>query len=376
MDNLLPWLSLKSIPGIGNLLYKRLLDQFSTPENVLNGSLEDFKKVQGITHRIVSNIRNKKNFDWEKKELDLAATKNFRIITILNEEYPELLKEIPDPPPLLYINGKIDPSSVNIAIVGSRNASSYGISTSEKLGRELVSKGITIVSGMAIGVDTSAHKGALAGKGKTIAVLGSGLGKIYPKQNKNLFYEIAENGAVISEFPISEEPLPHNFPRRNRIISGISHGTIVVEAALKSGSLITARLAAEQNREVFAVPGNIRSFTSTGTHSLIKQGAKLVENGNDVIEELGYLMENQQEIKSSENCDFAKKIISNSDRLDNDEMKVYNLLEVYPKHIDEILRNLSMESGKLSSILLQLELSGVITQTPGKYYLIDEGNSE
>ncbi len=375
MEKLLPWLSLKSISGVGNLLYKRLLDQFTTPENVFNGSLEDFKKVQGITHRIVSNIRNKKNFDWEKKELDLAATKNFRIITILNEEYPELLKEIPDPPPLLYINGKID-HSVNIAIVGSRNASSYGISTSEKLGRELVSKGITIVSGMAIGVDTSAHKGALAGKGKTIAVLGSGLGKIYPKQNKSLFYEIAENGAVISEFPISEDPVPHNFPRRNRIISGISHGTIVVEAALKSGSLITARLAAEQNREVFAVPGNIRSFTSTGTHSLIKQGAKLVENGNDVIEELGYLMEKQQEIKSSENCDFAKKSISNSDRLDNDEMKVYNLLEVYPKHIDDILRNLSMESGKLSSILLQLELSGVITQTLGKYYLLNEGNSE
>ncbi len=286
-----------------------------------------------------------------------------------------MLKEIPDPPPYLYINGKIDPS-VNIAIVGSRNASSYGISTSEKLGRELVSKGITIVSGMAIGVDTSAHKGALAGKGKTIAVLGSGLGKIYPKQNRDLFYDIAENGAVISEFSISEDPVPHNFPKRNRIISGISHGTIVVEAALKSGSLITARLAAEQNREVFAVPGNIRSFTSTGTHSLIKQGAKLVENGDDVIEELGYLMENQQETKFSENCDVAKKIISNSDRLDNDEMKVYNLLEVYPKHIDEILRNLSMESGKLSSILLQLELSGVITQTPGKYYLLNEGKRE
>ncbi len=204
----------------------------------------------------------------------------------LYPDYPALLLEIPDPPPYLYVYGCISSTQQNISIVGSRNATQYGLETTQRLGRDLASLGLTIVSGMARGIDTAAHEGALMAHGKTIAVLGSGFDKIYPRENEKLFHRIAETGAVISEFPLNAEPEAHHFPMRNRVISGLSLGTVVVEATLRSGSLITARLAAEQNREVFAVPGSVNSFKSTGTHTLIKQGAKLVEQAGDIMDEI------------------------------------------------------------------------------------------
>jgi DNA processing protein len=363
VDNILPWFALKSTPGIGDLLFKRLIDRFNSPEVVFRATRKDLVDVEGITPRLAASIKQHKIGDSVKKDLDLVMQKGYKIVTLTDTEYPPLLLQIPDPPPFLYVFGRLNGSVRNIAVVGSRNATRYGISTTRRLCHDLVKLEMTITSGMALGIDSAAHEGALMGKGSTIAVLGSGLERVYPEQNRKLFHQIAENGAVISEFPLKTEPDAHNFPRRNRIISGMSLGTVVVEATKRSGSLITARPAVEQNRDVFAVPGSIQSFKSTGTHTLIKQGAKLVEHARDIIEELEYLIKTPVEIdKPADN--ITEKISS----LSPDERVVFESLEPYPVHIDDIARKLSIEAGKLSSILLQLELKGFALQSPGKFF--------
>jgi DNA processing protein len=363
VDHILPWFILKSVPGIGDLLFKRLIDRFNSPEFILEASHKDLVEVDGITSRLADRINRHKVCDSVKLDLDLVMQKGYKIVTMAGTDYPPLLLQIPDPPPFLYVFGHLGDSLRNIAVVGSRNATRYGILTTRRLCHDLVKLEMTIVSGMALGIDSAAHEGALMGNGKTIAVLGSGLERIYPEKNRKLFYQIAENGAVISEFPLKTEPDAHNFPRRNRIISGISLGTVVVEATKRSGSLITARLAAEQNREVFAVPGSIQSFKSTGTHTLIKQGAKLVEHARDIMEELSHVIKTPIENdKSSENK--IKKL----SLLSADEMLVFESLEPYPVHIDDLARMLSMEPGKLSSVLLQLELKGMALQSAGKFF--------
>jgi DNA processing protein len=331
MDNIRPWFFLKSVPGVGNLLGKRLIDIFKTPQNVFQASAEKLLQVDGVTNRHVTAIKSHK-IPWKvKAELDLLARKEYRIITLADPDYPRLLREIPDPPPFLYVSGRLDSSALKIAVVGSRNATGYGLTTTKNLCADLASLGITIVSGMARGIDTAAHEGAMAGGGKTIAVLGSGLERIYPAENANLFHRISENGAVVSEFALLTEPEGHNFPLRNRIISGMSLGTVVVEATKKSGSLITARLAAEQNREVFAVPGSIQSFKSTGTHTLIKQGAKLVEHAQDIVEELAPFLETNKRPGNTPPDETDENLAS----LSVDESQVYNALEPYPIHIDK-----------------------------------------
>jgi len=281
---------------------------------------------------------------------------------------PALLRHIPDPPPFLYVYGNLHATQKNIAVVGSRNATGYGISITKKICADLAALKLTVVSGMARGIDTAAHEGALAGKGMTIAVLGSGLENIYPAENRKLFHTISENGAVVSEFSLKTEPDARNFPVRNRIISGISLGTVVVEATKNSGSLITARLAAEQNREVFAIPGSIQSFKSTGTHTLIKQGAKLVEHAQDIMEELAHQIypHHTHNFDAPEIHDAINEL-----SLSPDESKVFNALEPYPIHIDDLARKISMESNKLSGILLHLELKGIVQQSPGKLFSLE-----
>lgn len=370
MENILPWLALKSVPGIGCCHFKRLIDHFKSPELVLEASREELLKLDGMSERLVSAIRQHKIPEQVKKELDLVVQKSYRIVTMTDSDYPPLLLQIPDPPPFLYVYGNLDRSIKNVAVVGSRNATTYGISTTEQLCTNLASNGITVVSGMAIGIDTAAHEGALMGKGKTIAVLGSGLERVYPSENIKLFHKIAANGAVISEFSLMTEPEAHNFPVRNRIISGISLGTVIVEATKRSGSLITARLAAEQNREVFAVPGSIHSFKSTGTHTLIKQGAKLVEQTQDIIEELAPLIQGHAIAENT----GQNKTKAELPPLSSEELTVYKALGPYPVHIDELVRKISIEPGKLSSILLKLELKGVAVQTPGKLFSIKTKN--
>jgi len=368
MDNIRPWFHLKSVAGVGNLLCKRLIDRFESPENVFQASDEDLLKVEGVTKRHAAAIKKHKTPDKIKAELDLVAHKGYQIVTLTDSNYPRLLREIPDPPPFLYVYGRLDGSAGKLAVVGSRNATGYGITTTKNLCANLTLLDITIVSGMARGIDTAAHEGALAAKGKTIAVLGSGLERVYPAENVKLFHRISENGAVVSEFSLMTEPEAHNFPIRNRIISGMSLGTVVVEATKKSGSLITARLAAEQNREVFAVPGSVQSFKSIGTHTLIKQGAKLVEHAQDIVEELTPFFQ----INARPAINIQDQAGKKSASLTADEARVYDALEPYPVHIDDLVRKISMEPGKLSSVLLKLELKGMVQQSPGMLFTISD----
>ena len=369
MKHLLPWFSLKNVPGVGNHLFKRLIDHFTSPEHVFNASQEQLLQVEGVTTRVAAAIRNYKVSDNLQKELDQISQKGFQIVTLLDPHYPPLLREIPDPPPYLYVYGTLEGSTNNIAVVGSRHATTYGLTTTRNLCADLGRLGVTVVSGMARGIDTAAHEGALMGRGKTIAVLGSGLDRVYPSDNEKIYHRISENGAVVSEFALRTEPEAHNFPIRNRVISGMALGTVVVEASKKSGSLITARLAAEQNREVFAVPGSVQSFKSIGTHTLIKQGAKLVEHTQDILEELGAAIA-VQDTASHNTHDPTKEMLAS---LSPDEVSVYELLGPYPEHIDDLVRKTFMEPGKLSSILLKLELKGIVQQSPGKLFsLIDK----
>ena len=367
MDSIRSWFHLKSVPGIGNLLCKRLIDRFGSPQDILQASDKELLQINGLAQRHVAAIRTHQPEGIEA-ELALAAKRGYQFVALTDPDYPRLLREIPDPPPLLYVYGRLGGNSANLAVVGSRNATSYGLRTTNDLCRSLASRSLTIVSGMARGIDTAAHKGALSAGGQTIAVLGSGLERIYPAENRRLFHRIAEKGAVVSEFPLQAEPEAHHFPIRNRIISGMSLGTVVVEATRNSGSLITARLAAEQNREVFAVPGSIQSFKSAGSHTLIKQGAKLVEHAQDVIEELLPLVSIDQ-VPENQSGDQP---LPNLNSLGEDEIRVYQALDPYPMHIDELARKISMEPGKLLSLLLKLELNGMVEQSPGKLFSISE----
>jgi DNA processing protein len=285
-------------------------------------------------------------------------------ISPTHPDYPPLLREIPDPPPFLYASGDIARCERPVAVVGSRNSTAYGVTMAQQLGSDLASLGFTVVSGMAIGIDAAAHEGALSSRGRTVAVLGSGLANVYPPQHVRLFERISASGAVLSEFPLKADPEAHHFPIRNRVISGMSLGTVVVEASKNSGSLITARLAAEQNREVFAVPGSIQSFKSMGTHNLIKQGAKLVENAQDIVSELGHFLADSPPDGGRQRLQPVEKRYS----LTEEEKNVYRALGPYPLHIDELVRKLAMGAGKLSGILLQLELKGIVTQQAGKLF--------
>ena len=364
MENKLPWLALKSVPGIGNLLFKRLLERFGSPQAVLQAKPGDLSRVAGMTDRLAEKIRRHRIPDWIKADLDLADRKGYRIVTYTEADYPALLREIPDPPPYVYVCGRITGIGRSIAMVGSRNATDYGIQTTLRLSRDLAVQGMTVVSGMAKGIDTAAHQGALAGRGLTIAVLGSGLERIYPAENRELFHDIAQHGAVISEFPLRAEPEAHHFPMRNRIISGMSLGTVIVEATRRSGSLITARLAAEQNREVFAVPGSVSSFKSTGTHTLIKQGAKLVEHAGDIMEEFPNLQADPAVVAA----DVEETGRPPMPDLTVQEQEVCAALDCYPVHIDALSVKTGLAAGRLAGILLNLELKGIVVHSPGNMF--------
>jgi DNA processing protein len=339
------------------------MECFKSPDSVLNASDNELRQVEGLTPRLISAIKQHHVPVWVKGEIDGATRNGYRIVTQSDPEYPALLLQIPDPPPYLYVAGRLETQGLQIAVVGSRQATGYGLATAKRLCAELAAQEVTIVSGMAKGIDTAAHRGALDAGGKTIAVLGSGLERIYPAENRQLFERIAENGAVISEFSLHSEPEAHHFPARNRIISGISHGTVIVEASNKSGSLITARLAAEQNREVFAVPGNINSFKSAGTHNLIKQGAKLVGQVQDILEEFA-----SHGARSA--GDWRQAPLFPLPHLTDDEKRVLDGLGPYPLHIDELNRTLPFDSGSLGGILLQLEVKGMIQRSPGNYFAL------
>ncbi len=360
---------LNSVNGLGPVKIKRLLEVFKKPQDVLEARENELAQIEGISSNIAASIKKaEKDFDI-KKEFDLARIHNIKIISIFDKNYPENLKSIYDAPLYFYVKGELaDSDNISLAVVGSRRASIYGLRSAEDISFELASKGLTIVSGLARGIDTAAHKGALkASGGRTIAVLGNGLAKIYPPENTDIAEKIiAGNGCIISECPISSPPDKINFPKRNRIISGLSMGVLVVEAAKRSGALITADFALNENREVFAMPGKVDSLTSQGTHALIKEGAKLVENGDDILMEFTDKISNY--LKNSGTV-IKKNPAPQLDKAENDVYKVLDKDE--PLHIDEIVSRSNLNVNQTSGVLVKLQLKRLIKELPGKKYILN-----
>jgi DNA processing protein len=355
------WLALGLVPGVGSILIKRLLDRFKTPEAVFRAPIKELLKIEGLGAKVAGEIQRGPLEEGVRREFSLLEEVGGKVITLKDDDYPKRLKDIYDPPALLYMRGELrSEDELAIAIVGSRKTSPYGRWFTEKIGQELALHGITVVSGMARGIDSVAHKGALQGGGRTIAVLGCGVDVIYPSENRNLFYQIIERGAVLSEFPMGSPPEGGHFPRRNRIISGLSLGAVIVQASAKSGSLITAGYALEQGREVFAVPGNVGAEGSRGTNRLIKEGAKLVDSTEDILEEIL-----PQWKRGKETTPPAGTPVPD---LSGEEKALYTLLGETPLHIDAIIRETQLDPGKVSSLLLNLELKGLIDQWPGKCF--------
>ena len=355
------WLALSLTPGVGSTLMRRLLDQFKTPEAVFHAPAKELSKIEGLGEKVVQEIRKGPLEKVVEKELYLLREAGGRVITLQDEEYPKRLKDIYDPPALLYVRGKLKKEDeLAVAIVGSRKTTPYGRWLTEKVSQELARHGVTIVSGMARGIDSLAHWGAISGAGRTIAVLGCGVDVVYPSENRNLFAKIIDHGAVLSEFRMGSPPEGGHFPRRNRIISGLAIGVVVVQASEKSGSLITAGYALEQGREVFAVPGNVGTESSRGTHRLIKEGAKLVESSEDILEEILPQWAGEREA--------TPKVETQKADLTEEEKVLYELLGETPLHIDTMIRESRLDPGKVSSLLLNLELKGLISQWPGKCF--------
>jgi DNA processing protein len=378
MDNheLRHWVALKSVGGVGNIGFKNLIDVFGTPKKVFTTPFHALKEVPGISTSAATNIIEFNDWKHVDEDIEVLDKTNTEIITYLDSRYPHNLLNIYDFPVFLYVRGTFKEHDIYLAIVGSRKASTYGKFCTEKFSRELALKGFTIVSGLARGIDSAAHKGAIAGKGRTVAVLGCGIDITYPPENKNLFMDIVNNGAVITEFPLGTPPNAPNFPSRNRIISGLSLGVLVVEAGEKSGSLITARTAIEQGREVFAIPGSIDSAGSRGTNQLIKQGAKLVEDTDEIIEEIlpqvhRYLGEERSTgtMQLQKGVDKEKYDDSICATIQTDDEKI--ILKAISSNVvdvDTIITTTGFKAGDVQNMLLNLELQGVITQLPGKLY--------
>lgn len=348
----------------------KLLEKFKSPQAILRAPLGELAKVENVGKQVAERIvKNREKIDLEK-QLKLIEENKVKIIPLVNESYPQALKATFDPPLVLFVKGEIKPLDYfSVAIVGTRLASVYGRQMSQKLSGQLVEKGLTIVSGGARGIDTEAHKTALRAGGRTIAVLGCGLDITYPSENKRLFEEISKNGALLSEFPLGTKPDKINFPIRNRIISGLSLGVVVIEAPLKSGALITVRHAIEQGREVFSVPGEADKFTSCGTNQLIRDGAKLVENAEDILSELqAVIRARMNEIKKEKMEEPKKQSIELDLKLNAEEQEVYNLIPEKNTHIDEIADKSRLKIGKVFSVLTRLELKKLIKQLPGKIF--------
>jgi DNA processing protein len=360
MDSIIHWICLSNIEGLGVKYCLNLINIFGGASNVYNQSFDTLKKV-GMTIEQYKSLHDSTVIEKAKEINDICNNKDIKIITLEHDEYPELLKYIYNPPLILYARGNI-PKSNPVAVVGSRNASGYGMETASRISKDLAQAGITIVSGMARGIDTSAHCGALKAKGKTVAVLGCGVDIVYPPENRNLMNRIIESGAVISEYPPGTRPLYYHFPSRNRIISGMSLGTLIVEAGMKSGSLITANYALDQGREVFAVPGDITHYNSMGTNRLIKDGAKMVLCAQDVLEELNFGLEPLKIINKNnalpELCIEAKKII--------------NALRIEDLYDEELSLKTGIPIKDLFGLLLDLEIKGMIAKSlSGKYRLTE-----
>ncbi len=356
-------LRLLSVPGIGNQRIRQLVTHFGSVEAVLSASFSQLLKVEGVDKILAEKILHKQDVQFALAQLNLANKNEANFVSFWDATYPEPLKATFDPPVLLAVKGQLLPEdAISLAVVGTRNPSNYGAQVTEQMTRELVRAGFVIVSGLARGVDTIAHRTALRAGGRTVAVLGSGLDMIYPAENKRLAAEIENSGALISEFPFGTKPDAPNFPKRNRIISGLSLGTLVVEAGPKSGALITAGFALEQGREVFAIPGPITSLRSAGTNRLIQDGARLVQSVKDILQELEPRLRSLRRLEMGHSA--APEV-----HLSGDEKRLFEALTSDPQHIDLLSQKLGMSSSEALSILLALELKDLIKQLPGAYFV-------
>ena len=360
------------MPGLGNKSILRLLEVFGSPERVIAAKQSELLDVGLSRDKPLAALAAKQFIRDPEKEWNYLKSSNFSLICIGDDDYPANLAEIPDPPAVLFASSSPLPRDlVSVAIVGSRYASPAGIILAERLSSDLAACGLTIVSGLALGIDSAAHRGALKARGRTLAVLGCGLDVNYPSINADLKQEIARSGALLTELLPGAPPCSGNFPSRNRIVSGLSLGVIVVEAAERSGSLITARFALEQGREVFAVPGAAQSLRSKGAHRLIKQGAKLVECAEDVLEEIRPLVSPAQSLPSSPPADGGRLPCPQMTEqpAGPEETLLLKILDKTPKHIDQIAQEANMPVHRISAVLLDLELKGLVSQLPGKYFI-------
>lgn len=350
--------------SIGYRSVLKLKNKFGTLKDAMAASKEHLLQVQGIRKATIESIVEKRTQPVLLKELDLIKKAQCALITFDDESYPESLRHIDYPPLVLYVRGELKPDDKNaIAIVGTRTPTRYGKKTAYDVSYQLASEGVTVVSGLAKGLDSEAHLGALEAKGRTIGILGSGLLRMYPRENEKLARRIMQNGAVMSEFPLETEPFRSNFPIRNRVISGMTLGTVVIEAAAKSGTLITAGFALEQGRAVFAVPGNVDQPTSEGANALIKQGATLMQTADDIFRELPSLTRKKGTTPLAQKSEPVEKLAPN-------EQKIMKLLADKPVHIDEITEGCDdMSAAEISVLLLTLEIKNIIKQLPGKYYV-------
>ena len=363
-DTLRHWLALYHTPGVGAVTFHRLLEACPNLQDLPHRDSGQLH-IPGLSQKAFDVLQHPdtaavmRDLEWQDKPGN-------RIMTCHDPDYPVLLSQVDIPPPLLYIHGNTDIlSEPLLAMVGSRNPTSTGMRTATEFAHHLSAAGLVISSGMALGIDAASHKGALEAGAPTVAVMGTGLDRVYPARHRDLAQQIAERGALISEFPVGTPPRAENFPRRNRIISGLSLGTLVVEAAMRSGSLITARYAGDQGREVFAIPGSIHNPLARGCHYLIRQGAKLVETAADVMDELGMLAHS---CYPASQATVASGVAAEPPKLDPEYQQLFEYIEYESTSIDQLVCSSGLTPAEVSSMLLQLELSGYIASSPGGLY--------
>lgn len=401
MDNRVYWLWLTNLPNITSNKITNLLAVFESAKDIYEA--KDYSGVYGITQNDINMLLNKK-LDKVKTIIERLKTINAGVLTYDDVNYPDMLRQIDEPPYVLYIKGEVMPWDrlLTIAVVGTRKYTEYGIAACDSICRELARNGVTIVSGMARGLDSVAAKAALCSGSKTIAVLGGGIDIVYPPENGELMNAIMQNGAVLTEYPPGTPPVGKHFPVRNRIISGLSRGTLVVQAPLKSGALITANYALDSGKDVFAVPGRINDICSRGTNSLIKAGAKLVESAEDILDEYDFEIKHLQipvqnseyeNLKTAESVAVSETKEQNKEQvtavnnvitvtiddakyqgLNESEKKIIELLIKDTMHIDEIARQSELAVAKLNSSLTILEMKGLISQLPGKNFRLNIQN--
>ena len=361
-DSLAAWVRLEQTPGVGPVIARKLLSAFGLPDSIFATSFSALQRV--VPERIALALITPPPETTQAliaNTLEWCAQPGNHLLTLADRDYPPALLDIPDPPLMLYVKGRAELlSSPSLAVVGSRNATAQGIANAENFSRALSQAGLGIISGMALGIDTAAHRGGMQGAGSTIAVIGTGADIVYPARNRSLAHQIADVGCIVSEYPLGTPAIASNFPRRNRLISGLARGVLVIEAAAQSGSLITARLGAEQGRDVFAIPGSIHSPLSKGCHLLIKQGAKLVESAQDVLEELRLPLSLQTPNISPE--------LPLSGSIDPELARLVETIGFDPVTMDALCERSGIDASTLNTQLLTLELDGTVERLPDGQY--------